>query len=57
VKDAESIEGKRKTVSLGPLFAIAKAAHFRGYYSMESDSDVDPFVDTKQLIQQVLSLM
>jgi hypothetical protein len=24
---------------------------------MESDSDVDPFVDTKQLIQQVLSLM
>ena len=57
VKDAESIEGKRKTVSLGPLFTIAKAAHFRGYYSMESDTDVDPFVDTKQLIQQVLSLM
>jgi hypothetical protein len=57
VKDAESIEGKRKTASLGPLFAIAKAAHFRGYYSMESDSDVDPFVDTKQLIQQVLTLM
>jgi sugar phosphate isomerase/epimerase len=57
VKDAESIKGERKTVSLAPLFAIAKAAHFRGYYSMESDSDVDPFVDTKHLIQQTLSLI
>jgi sugar phosphate isomerase/epimerase len=57
VKDAESIKGERKTVSLAPLFAIAKAAHFRGYYSMESDSDVDPFVDTKHLIQQSLSLI
>jgi sugar phosphate isomerase/epimerase len=57
VKDAESIKGERKTASLGPLFAIAKAAHFRGYYSMESDSDVDPFVDTKHLIQQSLSLI
>jgi len=57
VKDAESIKGEQKTVSLAPLFAIAKAAHFRGYYSMESDSDVDPFVDTKHLIQQSLSLI
>jgi sugar phosphate isomerase/epimerase len=57
VKDAESIKGERKTVSLAPLFASAKAAHYRGYYSMESDSDVDPFVDTKHLIQQTLSLI
>lgn len=57
VKDAETIRGKRETVSLSELFGIAKAAHYRGYYSMESDSDVDPVVDTKHLIQQSLALM
>ncbi len=57
VKDAEMIRGKRETVSLPELFGIAKAAAYRGYYSMESDSDVDPVVDTKHLIQQSLALM
>jgi sugar phosphate isomerase/epimerase len=57
VKDAEIIRGKRETVSLSQLFAIAKAARYRGYYSMESDSDVDPVVDTKHLIEQSLTLM
>lgn len=57
VKDAESIKGERKTAALAPIFAIAKDAHYRGYYSMESDSDVDPFVDTRHLIQQSLSLI
>jgi sugar phosphate isomerase/epimerase len=57
VKDAEMIRGKRETVSLPELFGIAKAAHYRGYYSMESDSDVDPVVDTKHLIQQSVALM
>jgi sugar phosphate isomerase/epimerase len=54
VKDAELVHGKRKTASLGELFGIAKASGFRGYYSMESESDVDPIVDTKQLIEQSL---
>ena len=57
VKDAEMIRGKRETVSLSKLFGIAKAARYRGYYSMESDSDVDPVVDTKHLIEQSLALM
>jgi sugar phosphate isomerase/epimerase len=57
VKDAESINGKRETVSLAQLFGIAKAAGYRGYYSMESDSDVDPFADTRHLIRQTLALM
>jgi hypothetical protein len=34
-----------------------KAAGYCGYYWMESDSDVDPFVDTRHLIQQTLSLI
>jgi len=57
VKDAEIIRDKRETVSLSELFAIAKAARYRGYYSMESDSEVDPVVDTKHLIEQSLTLM
>lgn len=57
VKDAEIIRDQRETVSLSQLFGIAKAAHYRGYYSMESDSDVDPVIDTKHLIEQSLSLM
>lgn len=57
VKDAESIHGKRETVSLPELFGIAKAAGYRGYYSMESDSNVDPFPDTKHLIEQSLRLI
>ncbi|MGO8719213.1 MAG: sugar phosphate isomerase/epimerase family protein [Acidobacteriaceae bacterium] len=57
VKDAEVIHGKRETVSLPELFGIAKAARYRGYYSMESDSDVDPVIDTKHLIEQSLLLM
>ena len=57
VKDAESIKGERKTVALAPLFAFAKAAGFRGYYSMESDSEVDPSVDTRHLIEQSLAFI
>ena len=57
VKDAEVINKVRRTVSLQQLLTIAKQANFRGFYSMESDSDVDPVNDTKHLIQQCLSFM
>ena len=57
VKDAESINGVRKTASLPELFGFARASGYRGYYSMESDSKVDPTTDTKHLIEQTLRLM
>lgn len=57
VKDAEFIHGRRETVSLSEIFGIAKAARYRGYYSMESDSNVDPVADTRHLIQTSLSLL
>jgi sugar phosphate isomerase/epimerase len=57
VKDAEDVHGKRKTASLAELFGIAKASGYRGYYSMESDSDVDPVVDTRHLIEQSVLLI
>lgn len=57
VKDAEVIKNKLATVSLAELFGIAKQSGYRGYYSMESDSNIDPFADTKHLIEQTLALM
>ena len=57
VKDAAEVKGKRKMASLDELFTIARASGFRGYYSMESDSDVDPVVDTKHLIDESVQLI
>jgi sugar phosphate isomerase/epimerase len=57
VKDAEVIHGVKKTVSLADLFPIAKAAGYRGYFSMESESGGDPVVDTKRLIAESLKFL
>jgi sugar phosphate isomerase/epimerase len=57
VKDAEFVNGKRKTASLAELFGIAKASGYRGYYSMESDSEAEPVTDTHHLIEQSLALI
>ena len=56
VKDAEMINHVRRTVSLSELFAVARTAKYEGYYSMESDSDVDPTADTKHLIERCVAL-
>jgi sugar phosphate isomerase/epimerase len=50
VKDVEFSDGKAFRVDLGRIFAIAKKAHYRGYFSMESESDQDPYESTKKLI-------
>ena len=57
VKDAEDVKGQHRTASLPQLFKIAKASGYRGCYSMESDSSVDPTPDTKHLIHESLRLM
>ena len=57
VKDAEVINGSRRSVQLADLFAIAKSARYEGFYSMESDSNADPVLDTRHLIEQSLSLL
>jgi sugar phosphate isomerase/epimerase len=58
VKNGEVIEDKWRAVSLPPLFAIAKQARYRGYYSMESESaDVMPVSNTKFLVEQSVALM
>lgn len=50
VKDVEFSEGKPLRVDLDRIFAIAKKAHYRGYFSMESESEGDPYESTKLLI-------
>lgn len=57
VKDAETIHSVRRTVSLETLFTIAQQSNYRGVYSLESDSGVDPTADTHHLIEQCLRLM
>ncbi len=57
VKDAEVIANQRRTVSLPELLRIAREARFRGFFSLESDSNVDPTADTKHLVERCLALM
>jgi len=50
VKDVEFSDGKPYRVDVDRIFSIAKKAHYRGYFSMESESDGDPYESTKSLI-------
>ena len=50
VKDVEFSDGKPLRVDVDRIFAIAKQAHYRGYFSMESESDQDPYESTNLLI-------
>jgi len=55
VKDSEVGEGgKVYRVDLKRCFDIAKAANYRGYYSMEWEGPEDPYVGTKRLIAESL---
>ena len=50
VKDVEFSDGKAYRVDMDRIFAIAKKANYRGYFSMESENEGDPYENTKQLI-------
>jgi sugar phosphate isomerase/epimerase len=54
VKDEESDEGKVYRVDVSRVFAIAKQAGYRGYFSMEWEGRGDPYAGTKRLLQQSL---
>jgi sugar phosphate isomerase/epimerase len=59
VKDTvESDQGSVQTVDLPAMFQLAKAASYKGYFSMECDvRSSDPFVVTQSLISQVLKYL
>jgi sugar phosphate isomerase/epimerase len=50
VKDVEFDKGKAYRVELDRIFTIARKAHYRGYFSMESEAEGDPYESTKSLI-------
>jgi sugar phosphate isomerase/epimerase len=59
VKDTvEGDDGKRATVDLEKMFAIARENSYRGYFSMEFDTGAgDPFHGTETLVQKSLRYM
>ncbi len=54
VKDSEVDNGKVFRVSLAKTFAIAKAANYRGYFSMEFEGEGEPYEGTRKLIEESL---
>jgi len=51
VKDSEpNGDGKFVTVDVGRCFEIAKAAGYRGFFSMEWEGDGEPYTGTQKLI-------
>jgi sugar phosphate isomerase/epimerase len=54
VKDMESDNGKVVRVDVDRIFAIAKKAGYRGYFSMEWEGIGDPYDGTRRLLQQSL---
>jgi len=54
VKDSEVDDGKVVRVSMTRTFAIAKAAAYRGYFSMEFEGQGEPYEGTQKLIDESL---
>jgi sugar phosphate isomerase/epimerase len=55
VKDGEADDnGKILNIDIKKTFEIAKAAKYRGFYSMEYDAPGDPYPPTKKLIELTL---
>jgi sugar phosphate isomerase/epimerase len=50
VKDVEIVNGKSLRVDVDAIFAIAKKANYRGYFSMETEGSLDPYDGSKLLI-------
>jgi sugar phosphate isomerase/epimerase len=57
VKEVETDNGKLFRVDLAKTFAIARQAGYKGYFSMEWDSDGDPYAGTEHLIAESLKAL
>jgi len=59
VKDSvEGENGQMRKVDLARMFGLAKQSSYRGYYSMEFDTDAgDPIAGTQKLVQQSLQYL
>jgi len=54
VKDCEVDNGKVFRVSMAKTFGIAKAAGYRGYFSMEFEGEGEPYEGSRKLIEESL---
>lgn len=54
VKDVEVVGGKPLTVNVDRIFSIAKAAGYKGFFSMETEGSLDPYVGSRKLIASAL---
>jgi sugar phosphate isomerase/epimerase len=57
VKDSEVDNGKVFRVSMSKTFGIAKAAGYRGYFSMEFEGEGEPYAGTRKLLDESLKDM
>jgi sugar phosphate isomerase/epimerase len=57
VKEIETDNGKVFHVDLARTFAIARQAGYKGYFSIEWDSDGDPYAGTEHLITESLKAL
>jgi sugar phosphate isomerase/epimerase len=57
VKDSEQDRKKMFHVDLARTFEIARAAGYRGYFSMEYDAEGDPYAPTAGLIEGSLKVL
>ena len=57
VKDSEQDGKKMYHIDMAKTFGIAKAANYRGYFSMEFDADADAAAPTKELVETSLKLL
>ena len=59
VKDTvQSEDGKTFHVDLAKMFGIAKASSYRGYFSMEFETELgDPFAGTQALVRETLQYL
>ena len=57
MKDAEVDNGKLVVVDVGKTFEIAKAAGYRGYFSMEWEGQGGPYEGTQKLIDLSLKYL
>lgn len=57
VKDSEVDSGKVFRVSMAKTFQIARAAGYRGYFSIEFEGEGDPYEGTRRLIEESLKEM
>ena len=57
VKDSEVYRKKLYRVDLGKTFGIAKAAGYRGYFSMEWEGEGGPYEGTQHLIEESLKYL